>query len=140
MIDPTTDLQTGTVTKLGTALTTAGYAAGIVYKAPDPGAALPYVEVRDATITPRNNKTHDGTNATQLFICWAKTADGAQSLAATVLAALTDRTSAISVANTTKLITSDLDSMGPRFTDDTSENDSQHAFGCPLRLRYRTHE
>ena len=139
MIDPTTDLQTGSVTALGTAMTTAGYTAR-VYKAPGPDVELPYVEVKDATITPRNNKTHDGTNATQLFIAWAKTADVAQTLAALVLSTLTDRNTAISVANTTKLITYDLDSMGPLIPVPTAENDSEYAYGVPVRLRYRTHE
>lgn len=140
MLDPTTDIRTGTVAKLQTDLVTAGYAADSVYLAPDPSAALPYVELKDFTITSRHNKTHDGTDATQLFICWGKTATQAQNLAATVLSSLTDRTSPISVASTTNLITYLLDSMGPMYFDDTSENDSEHAFAVPLRLRYRTHE
>jgi len=140
MLDPTSDIRTATVTKLQTDLATAGYAADSVFLAPDPTAALPYVELKDFTITSRHNKTHDGTDATQLFICWGVTATQAQSLAATVLSSLTDRSSAISVASTTKLITYLLDSMGPMYFDDTSENDSEHAYAVPLRLRYRTHE
>lgn len=140
MIDPTTDIRTGTVTRLQADLATAGYTADSVFLAPDPEATLPYVELKDFTITSRHNKTHDGTDATQLFICWGTTATEAQALAATVLSSLTDRTDPISVANTTKLITYLLDSMGPMYFDDTSENDSEHAFAVPLRLRYRTHE
>lgn len=140
MVDPTTDIRTATVTKLQADLVTAGYAADTVYLAPDPSATLPYVELRDFDFTRRNNKTHDGTNARQLIICWGKTMTEAQNLASTVLSSLTDRNAPISVASTTKLITYLLDSMGPAYFDDTSENDSEHAYAVPMRLYYRTHE
>jgi hypothetical protein len=136
MNDPTLKLRDAFGDTISSAMTTAGYTAA-VFANPDPGQSLPYVLIGGATSTPRHNKTHDGTFSTQLFIAWAATEDAAQTLAGVVLAAVTNRSAPPSVHSSVKLITHDLDQIGPVLVEETPDG---RRFGVPVRLRHRTHE
>jgi len=136
MTDPTLKLRAASGAAIASAMTTAGYTAAVMAN-PDPGQALPYVLVGSATATPRHNKTHDGTFSTALFVAWAATEDVAQSLAGTVLTALTNRSVPISVDSSVNLITYGLDQIGPVLIEESPDG---RRFGVPVRLRYRTHE
>jgi len=136
MTDPTLKLRDAAGDAIAAAMTTAGYTAAVMAN-PDPYQTLPYVLIGGATITPRHNKTHDGTFSTQLFVAWAATEDAAQTLAGVVLGALTNRSAPMSVHSSVKLITYDLDQMGPVIVEESPDG---RRFGVPVRLRHRTHE
>jgi hypothetical protein len=135
-VDHTIHLRKASGAAIASAMTTAGYTSRVMAN-PDQDQALPYVLIGPATQVPRHNKTHDGTTSTALFTAWATTEDAAYALAGVVLTRLTDRSSAISVNASVKLITFDYDQIGPTIIED---HPAGKRFGVPVRLRYRTHE
>ena len=107
---------------------------------PAPKQALPYIRVGSASATSsRDNKTHQGTTMIMSFNVHADDPAEVDDLLNIAVAALTDRSSAISVDSSVNLITYFLDDNG---ISGMFENEMPTGiqYMKQFRIKYRTHE
>jgi len=136
MIDPTLQLRAGIITAIDAAMT-ANSKTCPVFANPPHNQSLPYVHLANVFISPRHNKTHEGTTSYHVIVAYADDPDEVLVLTDIVLQSISDRANAITVSASVKLITYELDFITGPTEIDTPQGVQ---YGVSIRLQYRTHE
>jgi hypothetical protein len=135
MNSPLTPFRIGSVTRIETVLTANGITGDRVFVDPEDGQALPYVEIKFATLTRRESKDNNFTEATMTFNAWADSRTGAELVADYVLEAMTDDSNLVSVTGFS-VSENRLDFIGPASVEE-NEGGNDNLYAVPVRVRYR---